>query len=107
MTRLARLVDDSDPSETVMLLGGEHGLVSLHLSLCGVPQAMVVHSPVARPGWTGPEPCHRLEMTCWCLSSVMGKRLLWAMEYARDTTGEEPLWDLMEKSYRLYLEEAR
>lgn len=90
-----------------MLLGGEHGLVALYVSLCGVPQEMVMHSPVPHPGWTGPNMCQRLEMACWCLSSVTGEELLWAIEDTRDTTGEEPLWTVMESCYRLYLEGGR
>lgn len=106
MSWLARLVDDSDPGETVMVLGGEHGVVTLHLSLCGVPQSMVLHSPAAFRGWDGPMRCSRMEMSCWCLSSITDEEMAGLLaEYS--IGGEDALWALMENDYRLYLKGGR
>ena len=102
MTRLVRAVDDSDEHETVMVLGGEHGVVTLHVSLCGIPQEEVLHSPREFRGWTGPLPCTRMEMPCWSLSSITGEEMVELL--ARySVEGEEGLWLMMENAYNLYL----
>lgn len=102
MTRLVRAVDDSDESETVMVLGGEHGVVTLHVSLCGIPQAMVLHSPREFRGWTKAVRCLRMEVPCWSLSSVTGGEMTELLaQYS--ISGEEALWRLMENDYSLYL----
>lgn len=106
MTRLARLVDDSDPAETVLVLGGEHGVVTLHVSLCGVPQAMVLHSPREVPGWVQTVRCCRMEMQCWCLTSVTEDELAGNLGGALLPVDEPYLWGQMEDCYRLYLERA-
>jgi len=102
VTRLVRAVDDSEESETVMVLGGEHGVVTLHVSLCGIPQAEVLHSPREFRGWEGPHPCQRMEVPCWSLSSITGEEMTELL--ARYSIGgEESLWLMMENAYRLYL----
>jgi len=106
MSRLVRAVDDSDPSETVMVLGGEHGMVTLHVSLCGIPQAMVLHSPREFPGWTRAPRCERMEVQCWCLSSVTCEEMM-ELLVRYSIEGEEALWLLMENDYRLYLQGGR
>jgi hypothetical protein len=106
VTRLVRAVDDSDEHETVMVLGGEHGVVTLHVSLCGIPQAEVLHSPREFRGWEGPGPCRRMEVPCWSLSSVTyGEMADLLAQYS--VGGEEALWRLMEDGYRLYLKGGR
>lgn len=106
MSRLVRAVDDSDEREEVMILGGEHGVVTLHLP-GGHPDAMVLHSPVEHYGWAGPNQCERMELPCWCLSSIRGAELRAKMPEGWDQLGEEGLWAVMEHSYRLYLEGTR
>ena len=106
MNRLVRLIDDSDPSEDVMILGGERGIVALHLP-GGCPDWMALHSPVEHPGWTGPCPCRRLEGMCWCLGSIRGGELRATLPAGWELLGDEGLWALMEDVYRLYLEGAR
>lgn len=103
MSRLIRLVDESDPSEDVMVLGGAHGVVTMHLP-GGHPDVMVLHSPVEVYGWTGPRPCQWMETACWCLSSVRGSRLRAVMPPGWEELGEKDLWAVMEHSYRLCLE---
>jgi hypothetical protein len=97
VSRLAQAVREDD-GETVMILGGEHGAVTLHVSLCGVPQQEILHSPREFPGWAGPLPCRYMEMQCWWLCSVL------LVQHALGRgTAEEMLWQMMEHSYRLYL----
>lgn len=105
MSRLVRLIDESEPSEDVMVLGGEHGVVTLYLP-GGCPNAMVLHSPVEVPGWDGPHECERMEVPCWCLSSVTGTELRAILLRLR-AADEGGLWIAMEDSYRLYLQRGR
>lgn len=108
MTRLARLVDDTDPGESVMVLGGEHGVVTVHLSLCGVPQSLVLHSPREQEGWDlALRPCSRMEMPCWYLASTGGNVLDTAMALMTAMPEEGYLWALMQSCYVLYLEGGR
>lgn len=88
-----------------MALGGEHGLVTLHIA-GDAPQVMVLHSPVAIPLWDGPAPCRWLEGRCWCLNSVLGLILDIALP---DDSGPdcEATWAVMEQCYHLYLRMRR
>lgn len=106
MGRLVRFVEPEECGETVMVLGGEHGLVTLHLP-GGIPDCMVLHSPAEIPGWSGPNRCLQMECPCWCLSSITGPELRDAMPDGWQALGEKGLWELMEDSYRLYLEGRR
>lgn len=103
MTRLVRAVDPEECGETVMVLGGEHGLVALHMP-GGIPDCMVLHAPFEVFGWVGPCTCRRLEGYCWSLSSITGPELLSTFPEGWEQLGEEHLWRLMEHSYGLYLE---
>jgi hypothetical protein len=100
------MVDDSDPAEAVMVLGGEHGVVTLHVSLCGIPQAQVLHSPREFPGWNGPLPCRRMEVPCWSLSSITGGEMAEVL-VLYSAGGEDSLWLMMENAYSLYLRGGR
>lgn len=103
MTRLARLVDENDESEDVMVLGGEHGVVTLHMP-GGHPECMVLHSPAALPGFDGPHPCDRMEVPCWCMSSISGEELRAVLREVQGRADDRTLWTVMETCYRLYLE---
>lgn len=112
MTRLVRLTDDTDPGESVMVLGGEHGVVTVHVSLCGTPQSLVLHSPREREGWDPAlRPCSRMELPCWYLSSARGSAggnvLDAAMALMEAMPQEGYLWALMQSCYVLYLEGGR
>lgn len=89
-----------------MVLGGERGLVTLHLP-GGLPDCMVLHSPEEAFGWDGPNECARLEGWCWCLSSITGAMLRDSMPEGWRERGEEGLWALMEEGYELYLARGR
>lgn len=108
---VSRLVRDIRPyegmDETLLVLGGMHGAVVLHLDAGGVPTRMILHSPQEMPAWSGPVKCMVMEVPCWCLGSVTGDELALGMA-AQDATGnDEPTWALMEEMYRLYLERGR
>lgn len=104
MSRLVRLVDESDPSEEVMVLGGERGVVTLHLPGGCRPTAMNVHSPVQLPGFSGPNPCARLEMTCWYASSISAPALAGLLAFCReDASAEEHFWHAMKSAYSAFL----
>jgi hypothetical protein len=105
MARLVRAVDEDESGE-VMALAGERGMVTLHLP-GGHPECMIIHSPAHIPGFTGPHPCTRMEMPCWCLSSLTGGKLSAVMELGLVSGDEEGLWRLMEMVYHLYLERGR
>jgi hypothetical protein len=108
MSRLVRMTDESDPSEDVMILGGRYGVVTLHMP-GGHPDCMVLHSPeeMHGEGWTGPHPCTRMEMPCWCLSSITGEALRAALAQVQALADEEALWAVMERDYQLYLQRRR
>jgi hypothetical protein len=99
-------VDDSEPGETVMVLGGEHGVVALHVSLCGVPQAMVLHSPREFRGWEQSFRCERMEVPCWSLSVRTAERMV-SLLARYSVEWEEALWQVMEDNYRLCLAGGR
>jgi hypothetical protein len=105
VSRLVRLVSRETRYETVMALGGERGMVVLHLWEAQ-PECMVIHSPVPREGWTGPCRCMRMETECWCLNSVQGDELREELALCGTASGEEALWNVMAQSYHLYLEHA-
>ena len=98
MTRLERRIQE-DEGETVLVLGGPQGVVTLHVSLCGVPQCMVLHSPRELPWADGAwadrtyDACRWMEMPCWYLSSVVSE--------------DEELRTLMADVYRVYLDGGR
>lgn len=101
MNRLARAVQQDVPAEVKMLLGGERGLVALHL-IWDEPAVMVLHSPRKLPDPWWEHPCAYLESGCWCLNSVVGAELAGLMptDGAPDC---EATWAAMEEVYRLYL----
>jgi hypothetical protein len=109
VSRLVRAVRLSDvPGETVLVLGGRHGAVALHV-MRQVPCVMVLHSPEEAPDWTGPERCRYLEGPCWWLGSVTGTQLAESLSL-QGATGEECdelTWKLMGDTYLLYLERGR
>lgn len=109
MSRLVRAVRPAE-DETVLVLGGEGGAVTLHVSLCGVPEWMALHSPVRLPGTDqSAGGCPYLEMPCWCAGSIRGSDLAVVMKALGATGGEddEETWTLMAGVYRTYLETGR
>lgn len=109
MSRLVRDVRAGDvPGETVLVLGGAHGAVALHV-FRETPVVMVLHSPEEIPEWNGPGPCSYLEGACWALDSVTGTNLAVSLSI-QGATGEEDdelTWKLMDNTYLLYLERGR
>lgn len=107
MSALVRHVQD-DPEETVLVLGGEHGVVTLHVSLCGVPECMVLHSPCPFPAADGPNArCRWMEMPCWYASSARGTELRGVMLAEDGSPCVMTDWELMASVYALYLERRR
>jgi hypothetical protein len=105
---VSRLVFEprQDGDESVLVLGGEDGLVSLHFAW-GLPQFMVMHSPREIPGWDGPMPCSQMELPCWRLDSIAGDELRASLSAQEAAGDESALRSVMELCYRLYLERAR
>jgi hypothetical protein len=110
VSRLARAVSKGDvPGETVLVLGGKHGAVALHV-FREVPSVMVLHSPEeTREPWTGPCPCRYLEGACWQLGGDVGASLAESLSLlgAMGREDDERTWKLMGDAYRYYLERGR
>lgn len=109
MSRLVRAACPGDiPGETVLVLGGRHGAVALHV-FNQVPCVMALHSPEEVHGWTGQERCRYLEGPCWWLGSVTGTNLAVSLSIqgATGEEGDELTWSLMGDTYKLYLERGR
>jgi hypothetical protein len=105
VSRLVRAVRQDVAAEVKMLLGGEDGLVALHL-LYDEPAAMVLHSPRELPDPAWQHPCAYLETSCWCLNSVVGAELA-ALMPADGGPDCEATWAAMEQVYHLYLGRRR
>lgn len=105
MSRIAHLVIGED-GETVWMAGGPHGVITLHVA-GGRPYSIVAHSPRPLPGRDSTPSCIRLEgLPCWYLRGLEGPELAAELEACR-VADEQSIWQVLDDSYRLYLERQR